>query len=273
MNAKLAVWTAYYVDLSPEDAVIETKKWGIDAAELSDEHGLMLLKRGNPAETGREFKKFLDEQNFTMTQGHLWLACKMCSSDSAVYDLLKWIDLYDAIGIKNAVLHCDGIAAEKDLSAEEKYARNIEKLKIVEAHIKENGLSIRICLENLKGIFATADELNGIIDQLDDTCFGICLDTGHLNLCDRDQVTFIRKAGNRLGALHIADNEGEKDQHMMPYGKGNIKWDLVVKTLREIDYGGLFNLEIPGERLAPLPVRGYKLEYIRKCYEYMLTIE
>ena len=273
MNAKLAVWTAYYVDLSPEDAVIETKKWGIDAAELSDEHGLMLLKRGNPAETGREFKKFLDEQNFTMTQGHLWLACKMCSSDSAVYYLLKWIDLYDAIGIKNAVLHCDGIAAEKDLSAEEKYARNIEKLKIVEAHIKENGLSIRICLENLKGIFATADELNGIIDQLDDTCFGICLDTGHLNLCDRDQVTFIRKAGNRLGALHIADNEGEKDQHMMPYGKGNIKWDLVVKTLREIDYGGLFNLEIPGERLAPLPVRGYKLEYIRKCYEYMLTIE
>ncbi len=273
MNAKLAVWTAYYVDLSPEDAVIETKKWGIDAAELSDEHGLMLLKRGDPAETGREFKKFLDEQNFTMTQGHLWLACKMCSSDSAVYDLLKWIDLYDAIGIRNAVLHCDGIAAEKDLSAEEKYARNIEKLKIVEAHIKENGLSIRICLENLKGIFATADELNGIIDQLDDTCFGICLDTGHLNLCDRDQVTFIRKAGSRLGALHIADNEGEKDQHMMPYGKGNIKWDLVVKTLREIDYGGLFNLEIPGERLAPLPVRGYKLEYIRKCYEYMLTIE
>ncbi|MBQ4591073.1 MAG: sugar phosphate isomerase/epimerase [Clostridia bacterium] len=273
MNAKLAVWTAYYVDLSPEDAVIETKKWGIDAAELSDEHGLMLLKRGDPAETGREFKKFLDEQNFTMTQGHLWLACKMCSSDSAVYDLLKWIDLYDAIGIRNAVLHCDGIAAEKDLSAEEKYARNIEKLKIVEAHIKENGLSIRICLENLKGIFATADELNGIIDQLDDTCFGICLDTGHLNLCDRDQVTFIRKAGNRLGALHIADNEGEKDQHMMPYGKGNIKWDLVVKTLREIDYGGLFNLEIPGERLAPLPVRGYKLEYIRKCYDYMLTIE
>ena len=272
MNAKLAVWTAYYVDLSPEEAVLETKKWGIDAAELSDEHGLMLLKRGDPAETGREFKKFLEEQNFTMTQGHLWLACKMCSSENAVYDLLKWIDLYDAIGIKNAVLHCDGIAAEKDLPAEEKYARNLAKLKIVEAHIKEKGLSIRICLENLKGIFAAADELNGIIDQLDDTCFGICLDTGHLNLCDRDQVTFIRKAGSRLGALHIADNEGEKDQHMMPYGKGNIKWDLVVKALREIDYDGLFNLEIPGERLAPLPVRGYKLEYIRKCYDYLMSL-
>ncbi len=273
MNAKLAVWTSYYVDLSPEEAVLELKKWGIDAAELSDEHGLMLLKRGEPAEVGREFKKFVDEQNFTMTQGHLWLSCKICSTEEAVYDLLKWIDLYDAIGIKNAVLHCDGIAAEKELTAEEKYTRNVEKLKIVEAHIKEKGLGIRVCLENLKGIFATADELNGIIDRLDDTCFGICLDTGHLNLCDGDQVSFIRKAGKRLGALHIADNEGERDQHMMPYGKGNVKWDLVVKTLREIGYSELFNLEIPGERLAPLPVRGYKLEYIRKCYEYMLTIE
>ena len=118
MNTKLAVWTSYYVDLSPEEAVLELKKWGIDAAELSDEHGLMLLKRGDPTETGREFKKFVEEQNFTMTQGHLWLACKICSSDEAVYDLLKWIDLYAAIGIRNAVLHCDGIAAEKDLSAE-----------------------------------------------------------------------------------------------------------------------------------------------------------
>ena len=273
MNAKLSVWTSYYIDLGPEEAVLELKKWGVDAAELSDEHGLMLLNRGDPAEVGREFKKFVDEQNFTMTQGHLWLSCKICSSEEAVYDLLKWIDLYDAIGIKNAVLHCDGIAAEKDLTAEEKYARNVEKLKIVEAHIREKGLGIRICLENLKGIFATADELNGLIDQLDDTCFGICLDTGHLNLCDRDQVSFIRKAGNRLKALHIADNEGERDQHMMPYAKGNIKWDLVVKTLNEIGYSELFNLEIPGERLAPLPVRGYKLEFIRKCYEYMQTIE
>ncbi|MBE6710937.1 MAG: sugar phosphate isomerase/epimerase [Ruminococcaceae bacterium] len=273
MNAKLAVWTSYYVDLSPEDAVLELKKWGINASELSDEHGLMLLKRGDPVEVGREFKKFVDEQEFTMTQGHLWLACKICSTEEAVYDLLKWIDLYDAIGIKNAVLHCDGIAAEKDLPAEEKYARNLAKLKIVEAHIKEKGLGIRVCLENLIGLFCTVDELNNLIDGLDDSCFGICLDTGHLNLRDKDQAGFIRKAGNRLGALHIADNEGEKDQHMMPYGKGNVKWDLVVKALREIGYSGLFNLEIPGERLAPLPVRGYKLEYIRKCYEYMMTIE
>lgn len=75
-----------------------------------------------------------------------------------------------------------------------------------------------------------------------------------------------------MTALHIADNEGERDQHMIPFGKGNINFEEVVRTLREIDYEGLFNLEIPGERLAPLPVRGYKLEYIRKCYDYLMSI-
>ncbi len=46
---------------------------------------------------------------------------------------------------------------------------------------------------------------------------------------------------------------------MMPFGKGNVNFAEVVKALREIDYEGLFNLEIPGERLAPLEVQGYKL--------------
>ena len=78
------------------------------------------------------------------------------------------------------------------------------------------------------------------------------------------------KAGHRLHALHIADNEGKTDQHMMPYGRGNVDFAEVVAALREVDYHGLFNLEIPGERLAPLPVLGYKLEYIRKCYKYLM---
>ena len=59
MNASLSVWTAYYVDLSPEDAVLEMKKNGILCSELSDEHGLMLLERGEPAETGAQFRAFL----------------------------------------------------------------------------------------------------------------------------------------------------------------------------------------------------------------------
>lgn len=269
MDAKLSVWSSYYVDLSPEDAVLELKKHGIFCSELSDEHGLMLLERGDPKAVGAQFRAFLEAENFTMTQGHLWLKVRICTDFDAVPRLIQWLELYEAIGIENAVLHCDAMREYTDLTEAQIDARNLAKLQQIQDLTK--GMKIRICLENLRNICYDVDSLVDIVDQLDPDRFGICLDTGHLNLFGRDQRRFILKAGPRLRALHIADNEGESDQHMMPFGRGNVDFEEVVAALREIDYHGLFNLEIPGERKAPLPVRGYKLEYIRKCYEYLFA--
>ena len=268
MDAKLSVWSAYYVEMSPEDAVLELKKHGILCSELSDEHGLMLLQRGEPKQVGAQFKAFLESEGFTMTQGHLWLRVRICTDPDAVPQLMKWLELYEAIGIENAVLHCDSLVEHPELTEAEIYDRNAEVLKQIQA--LSAGMKIRICLENLGRICRDADALVSIVDRLDPDRFGICLDTGHLNMCEQSQQEFIRKAGHCLHALHIADNEGERDQHMMPFGRGNVDFFKVVAALRKVDYHGLFNLEIPGERMAPLPVLGYKLEYIKKCYEYLV---
>lgn len=271
MDARLSVWTSYYVDLSPEDALLELKKHGINSTELSDEHGLMLLRRGDPVSVGAAFRAFAEKIGMEVSQGHLWLSCRICTMPDAVEILRDWLVLYDAIGIKNAVLHCDSLATEGEYASEEISARNLEKLLEIQPTVKKLGL--RVCLENLTRCCRSADDINWLIDRLDEDCFGICLDTGHLNLCEQSQRDFIMKAGRRLHALHIADNEGKADQHMMPYGKGNVDFGCVIRALREVGYNGLFNLEIPGERLAPLEILGYKLEYIRKCYEYLMNIE
>ncbi|MBQ8697094.1 MAG: sugar phosphate isomerase/epimerase [Clostridia bacterium] len=270
MKTELAVWSTYYHELSPEDAVREFKKHGFYAAELSTEHSKVLLSRGEPIEVGREFGAFLKEEGFTMTQGHLWLGCEFCTYKDHYDGLLNWFVLYDAIGVENAVLHVDGIRSNEMMTAEERLDVNARKLNEMAEFIKERGLKVRLCLENLIGFFNNIDQMNELIDRLDPDVFGICLDTGHLNLRDADQQNFILKAGNRLHALHIADNEGQRDQHMMPFGKGNVDFAKVVEALREIDYEGLFNLEIPGEHRIPLEIRGYKLDYIKKCYEYLM---
>ena len=128
-------------------------------------------------------------------------------------------------------------------------------------------LGVRIAVENME----MPPHVMAALDTLDPDVFGICLDTGHLNLNeDTDQRNFILKAGKRLRALHIADNEGRSDQHMMPFGKGNVDFAEIVEALREINYEGLFNLEIPGENRVPFEIRKYKLDYIVKCYEYLM---
>lgn len=270
MKTTLAIWTSYYISLTPEDAVLELKKNGIPAAELSDEHGQMLLERGDPKTVGAEFRQFLEKENFIITQGHLLLSAKLCSDKTAYEKLTSWIDLFAAIGIKNAVLHADCLAGE-DISDDERFTRNLVFLKKLESYVKGKG--IRICLENLGGFVSNIEGLLRLTDMLDPECFGICLDTGHLILHgDGDQRRFILAAGDRLHALHIADNDGSRDQHLLPYGNGNLKIAEVINALREINYEGLFNYEIPGERRAPMPILAYKLEYLHKCYDHFMNI-
>lgn len=60
MEAKLSVWSSYYMELEIEDAINEFIKNGIFCSELSDEHGLQLLERDtNVAATGKNLPDFL----------------------------------------------------------------------------------------------------------------------------------------------------------------------------------------------------------------------
>lgn len=271
---KLSIWSNYYYELSPEDALVEFKKHGITCTELSDEHAIMLLDRdGSPAKTGKKFGDFARSIGFDIPQGHLWLQCRFCTMPDAMEKLLDWIELFEAIGITNAVLHCDNLW-ETDLSPEEKLDKNYQFLEGLKEKIK--GKKIRICLENLCTICVNSDDLLYLVKKLDSPNFGICLDTGHLNMKKdigyaESQRDFILKTRDYLSALHIADNEGATDQHMMPFGKGSVDFKEVIATLKEIGYTGILNYEIPGESYPkPIEVRGYKLEYIKRCYDWMM---
>ncbi len=275
---KLSIWTSYYYDLPIEAAVERLIQNGIYCAELSDEHGLELLNRSeNVLETAQAFARFLRERPFEMSQGHLWLKIKICADDTAIEKLYSWIDLYEAIGIKNMVLHCDNLVGTS-LSKQEKIERNVEKLRLIANYIQDK--DITICLENLRPhsseetdlIDRSADDLLTIIDRVGSPRFGICLDTGHLNLTDKNQREFILKAGERLKALHIANNDGYRDLHLMPFTKGSVDFVEVVHALREIHYNGLFNLEIPGEKRIPLELRDAKIVYIKTCYDYLTRV-
>ncbi len=273
---KLSIWSSYYMELKIEDAIKRFVDNGIYCTELSDEHGFELLSRNDDVlETAKNFANFLKEYNFEISQGHLWLKIKICADDTALEKLFRWIDMYEEIGITNMVLHCDNLS-ETNLSREEKIEKNIEKLQILAEYIKNK--EITVCLENLRPhspeetelVDRSADDLLYIIERIGSSKFGICLDTGHLNLTDKNQREFILKAGDKLKALHITDNDGNTDQHLMPFNRGTVDFPEIIKALKEIKYNGIFNLEIPGEKSIPLELRDAKIEYIKAFYQYLM---
>lgn len=270
MEAKLSMWSSYYIDLNPYEMVLELEKNGYEYSELSDEHGLTLLNENDDEVlTGKRFKEYAEKHHVHFMQGHLWLGIRLCSGDETIETLKRWINLFEAIGIKNMVLHCDSFDDDPS-HRKEIDDKNIEVLKKLVPFLK--GRDIVICLENLFPLFSSADELLYIVNNLSSPNFGICLDTGHLNLSDvnTSQKDFILKANDKLKALHIADNEGQYDQHLMPFGRGNVNFKEVIDCLKKINYQGLFNYEIPGERNCPLEVRAMKLKYIKETYNYLM---
>ena len=277
MNIPYSVWSSYFTELSPEAMVDEFVRAGFSCTEFSDEHGAVLLDRvsgipNGPEKAGSELKRYADDKGFTFPQGHLFLKVDLCS-DEAVDVLKRWLDLFVALDIRAGVLHAAGGI---DLSPEARFDRWVRALTALTDHLE--GTNMSIALENLRLENTSAEDLLTLIHTVGSNHLGICLDTGHLNLARSQglvpysQSEFIRKAGDKLIALHIADNDTSRDQHLMPFGNGNVDWKDVMTGLRDINYQGLFNLEIPGERNhCPLSLRRAKLPYIHTMCREMLS--
>jgi len=268
---KASVWTSYLYGLSPEEIVESLVGKGWSWAELSSEHSEAIVARGEPAAVGQSFRRFAADRAMSFLQGHLQLQADVAAGDRAgVIDRLKrWLDLYLALGVKAAVIHHGGYELQvRGTTAEEVLDARVRAFGELARHVAGTGLVI--CIENMAGPNDLAC-ICEIIDACGSPNLGICLDTGHLHIAGGRQGDFIRGAGSRLKALHIADNDGSTDQHLMPFGRGTIKWDEVIAALREVRYDGLFNFEIPGETIGcPMPVRMAKLDYLRVLSEIML---
>ena len=122
-------------------------------------------------------------------------------------------------------------------------------------HRKDGSLFWRYC--------STPEELIDLVDAIDMENVCVCLDVGHAHLMSEDFAETIAKYGKRLRALHIADNDKNSDQHLLPY-HGTIAWETVMKALSDNDYVGEFTLETHNAAIRmPSELR---FEMLKECY-------
>lgn len=277
LNIPCSVWSGMFNDLSPEAAVDELVAAGFAYAELSLEHGRDLLKRaGTPTQIGTKLKEFAASRGFAFIQGHLDMDLELTERKD-LEELKRWLELFAAIGIRSAVLHATGAYDEPH---EKQLALRSAAIRELLAHI--DGADLTICLENLvsKPMVRTADGILELIEAAGGgEKLGICLDIGHLHRANFHGHThqtsreFVEKAGSRLKALHIQDNHGENDDHLLPFTVNGLDWRMLMQALEESGYDRLFNLEIPGESKAPLAVRRLKTRYARQLIDYLFSDE
>lgn len=98
-------------------------------------------------------------------------------------------------------------------------------------------LNVHIAFENLGNIHNTAH----VLKSIDSKKIGFCYDSCH-HANYASEVDLLGKYGNRLMALHLHDNRGEKNQHQLPFD-GNIDWPMVMKKISLTGYQGAIALE------------------------------
>ena len=254
----ISMWSSFFYEDEPEAMLAKLAACGYRHTELSFEHAQVLLKRPGPvARTAAAFAARAAEHSIAMPQGHLTLSYDPVAveADRRAADLdglKREIELFMHLGIQAAVLHVDEAAAVEagwpQAQIDDVRTASLQTLGAAAA-----GSGLRFALENMSRHLADAPALLRVIEQ--SGCreqLGICLDTGHLNLAGGDPAQFVREAGDALIALHIADNLRTRDDHLFPFG-GTVQWFPFMKTLKASRYTGLFNFEVPGERIHEPP--------------------
>jgi sugar phosphate isomerase/epimerase len=164
----------------------------------------------------------------------------------AAVDLLRREgDLALQLGGPLVVVHCSGIydetPARQDLSRRrDQLRRSIEELA---AH--GEALGVTYAFENLPPYHAIGSDLNALralLDDVDRPTVALCYDVAHAHLAG-DAAGGIDAAGEQICYMHVCDNHGQRDEHLMPT-LGTIDWDAVAAAIARNHYDGVLMLEV-----------------------------
>ena len=180
---------------------------------------------------------------------------KICLED-ARRDLLA----AKALGCDQCVMH--GVATGAmgpETPAEVMRELNFEIFCKILVYAKQYG--VRVATESLGDspkygcldFFGSSTEFKNTFDRIKSECdnadhFTICIDTGHIHKASRfgqpkvgDAIRMMGK--NNITCLHLHDNDTFTDQHKPPF-TGSIDWNDVFSALEEVEYDGVYNLEV-----------------------------
>lgn len=183
------------------------------------------------------------------------------SRREAVRQYEEVLGLAQEIGATQVVVH-EGYNSYWKLDRTAAWGWSVEGLQLVWEIAKKRGVSV--ALENTNvGKFAMYNAWQEWMDLANQISpeMPLVLDIGHALLAHWDIPTVIRALGRRIVQVHIHDNGGEIDDHLLP-GEGIADWPEIGKALQEA--GGSVTLILEGGPLASAAELGKAWGWLRR---------
>ncbi|MEW5976587.1 MAG: sugar phosphate isomerase/epimerase family protein [Acidobacteriota bacterium] len=108
---------------------------------------------------------------------------------------------------------------------------------------------VSLAMENIPNELGEMERLLRFLEETGLRDVHICFDTGHANLrgaCAPE----IKMGGESIATLHLHDNDGKKDSHLLPF-EGTLDWTGVLEALETAKYSGPLVLELKAQGKDP----------------------
>ena len=196
-----------------------------------------------------QIQHWLDEFGLKVTDIHASAGSEKGWASAREYERLAGVELVAnrlemaaRLGCDVAVLHIPGEPEEQParLAYWDRVRRSLDAL----AHCSRSA-GVRIALEN-GGTPQSWIPIARVLSDYSPDFAGLCYDSGHGNLSG-DGLDQLATHAGRLLAVHLHDNDGSSDQHMLPF-TGTLDWGRLVRLIAGSSYGKWVNLEVSQTR-------------------------
>lgn len=206
-----------------------------------------------------EINRVTEELGIRLVQAHSPMGSPLADDGGRfIADTVRCVDACGAWGIPNLVVHSGytpGLTVEETLAANKRFfAPILERAERYGVNILVENFN-RMCVPGLYWIDNATDLLR-LIELVDHPLFHAVWDAGHANMQETPQDEELRLLGGHVRALHIQDNRGDTDSHLLPF-LGTMSLDAVMNGLRDIGYSGYFTFEVGGIFTSPQERRPY----------------
>lgn len=176
--------------------------------------------------------------------------------------------LADVIPYRYLVLHLGLPDEQRPSSHDNLRERAVRSLEEIADFAQDH--HVQLAVEVIPNSLSTAESLVRMLeDDIDLPGVGICLDFGHAHIMG-DAVDAIENVSGHLWTTHIHDNNGRRDDHLVPF-EGSIDWPRALMATQKVGYDGTYMFEVAGTG-APGDVLARSAS-ARRTFERYLMLE
>ena len=163
---------------------------------------------------------------------------------------VRSLEICQVLGIPHTVVHAGW---KKGLDKDGFFEENRRFYQLLIPYMEETGVSV-LTENSTKAnmgshwYIESGEDTRQLAEYVDHPLFHVCWDTGHANI-QGNQYENILALGDQLRAVHINDNRGKEDEHILPYF-GTVNLDEILHALQDANFRGAFTFEC-GSALRP----------------------